>query len=105
MDAGLMRHKVTIQKLSQTQNEFGEPEKVWTPVVTVRASINAMSERDFLAGMAEQAEATHKVTIRYNKLVDRTMRVVFGERVFSILHIRDPWEKHQEMVLTCKELI
>lgn len=105
MDAGLMRHKIIIQKLSQTQNEFGEIEQAWETVTTVRASINAFSERDFLAGLSEQAEATHKVTIRYNKLVDRTMRAVFGTRVFPILHIRDPWEKHQEMVLTCKELV
>lgn len=105
MDAGLMRHKVIVQKLSQAQNEFGEVEQAWVDVVTVRASINALSERDFIAGLSEQAEATHKVTIRYNKLVDRTMRVQFGGRLFSILHIRDPWEKHHEMVLTCKELV
>lgn len=105
MDAGLMRHKITVQKLSQTQNEFGEVEHAWVDVASVRASINAFSERDFLAGMSEQAEATHRVTIRYNKLVDRTMRIGFGSRHFSILHVRDPWEKHQEMVLTCKELV
>ena len=105
MDAGLMRHKITVQKLSQTQNEFGEVEQSWVTVVAARASINAFSERDFLAGMSEQVEATHKVTIRYDKLVDRTMRIEFGSRHFSILHIRDPWEKHQEMILTCKELV
>ena len=33
------------------------------------------------------------------------MRVKYGDRLFSIEHILDKWERHAEMTLLCKELI
>lgn len=105
MDAGLMRHRITIQRLGCTRNEFGEPEDIWEDVVSLRASINPLSGRDFTAAMKEQAEVTHKVTIRYNPTVKVSMRARFGDRLFRILHIIDTWEQHREMTLICKELI
>lgn len=105
MDAGLMRHKIIIQQLDSARNEFGEPENIWVDTVIARASINPVSGKDFIAAMKEQAEITHKVTIRYNPLVKSSMRVKFGARLFRILHVIDTWEQHREMVLMCKELI
>lgn len=105
MDAGLMRHRIIIQQLGSVRNEFGEPDDVWENVVSLRASINPLSGRDFTAAMKEQAEVTHKVTIRYNPAVKASMRVKFGDRLFRILHIIDTWEQHREMTLMCKELI
>lgn len=105
MDAGLMRHRIRIQKPSSERNELGEPINTWIDVANVRASINPLSGRDFIAAMQDQAEVTHKVTIRYNVAVKASMRVLYGNRVFDILHIIDTWEQHREMVLMCKELI
>lgn len=105
MDAGLMRHKIHIQELRGTPNAYGEIVSTWETVATVRASINPLSGRDFIAALQEQAEVTHKVTIRYNQAVKASMRVQYGERVLDILHVIDTWEKHHEMTLMCKELI
>ena len=100
-----MRHKIIVQEQASVRNEFGEPENRWADVVAVRASINPLSGRDFMAARQEQAEITHKVTIRYNLSINTAMRIKYGERVFDILHIIDTWERHREMVLLCKELI
>ena len=105
MDAGLMRHRIRIQKQTSTRNKLGELVDSWEDVANVRASINPLSGRDFMAAMQDQAEVTHKVTIRYNADVKASMRVLYGNRVFDILHIIDTWEQHREMVLMCKELI
>lgn len=105
MDAGLMRHRIRIKKPSSERNAFGEPVNAWIDVANVRASINPLSGRDFIAAMQDQAEVTHKVMIRYNVAVKASMRVLYGNRVFDILHIIDTWEQHREMVLMCKELI
>ena len=105
MDAGLMRHRITVQTLGEKQNERGEIESDWVDVWKGRASINPLSGRDFVAAMQEHAQVTHKVTIRYNPAIKTTMRIMYGDRVFDILHIIDTWEQHREMVLMCKELI
>ena len=64
-----------------------------------------VSGRDFAAALQEQAEVTHKVTIRYNPAVKASMRVLYGERALTILHIIDNWELHHEMVLMCREVL
>ena len=87
------------------RNEFGEVEDVWTDVTSIRASINPLSGRDFIGAMKEQAEVTHKVTIRYNPAIKASMRIKFGTRCFRILHIIDTWEQHREMTLIFKEQI
>ena len=105
MDAGLMRHRIEIQALQGTPNVYGEIENVWVTMATVRASINPVSGREFMAANQEHAAVTHKVTIRYNRTVKASMRVLYGARVLDILHVIDTWEQHHEMVLLCKELI
>ena len=98
MEPGRMRHTVAVQRLEGGRNEYGEP-------AVVRASIQPVSGRDFAAALQEQAEVTHKVTIRYNPAVKASMRVLYGERVLTILHIIDNWELHHEMVLMCREVL
>ncbi len=105
MEPGLMRHRVIIQELDNARNEFGEPSNEWADVAKVWASVQPLSGRDFLAAMKEQAEVTHKVTIRYNQNVKASMRVMLGDRELRIQHIIDNWERHREMVLMCREVI
>lgn len=105
MEAGLMRHKITVQTLGNSRNEFGEAEDKWLDVLEVRASINPISGREFISGMKENSEITHKITIRYNKVIRPSMRVLFGERVFRIMHIIDQWEMNHELTLMCKEIV
>lgn len=105
MDPGLMRHKIRVQKAKPGKNEFGEPDNVWEDVASIRASISPVSGREFMAVMQPHSEVTHKIVIRYNRNVTPQMRVVFGSRVFDILHIIDPWEMHQQMTLMCREVV
>lgn len=105
METGLMRHKIELQQLVSTRNEYGEPTNEWKTAASVRASISPVSGRDFLAAMKEHSEVTHKITIRYCKIATPAMRVVYQARVFQIMHIIDPWENHTEMTLMCKELV
>lgn len=105
MEAGLMRHKVTVKKRREEKNEFGGYGEKWDDVITIRASIAPVSGREFISGMQAHSEVTHRVVIRYNKAVRPQMRLLFGERIFDILHIIDQWEMHHEMTIMCKELV
>ncbi len=105
MDAGLMRHRIRIQAQTAEKNKLGERVDTWTDVVSVRASVNPISGREFMAAMQDHAAVTHRVTIRYNRAVRASMRILYGDRVFEILHIIDTFEQHREMTLLCKEMI
>ena len=57
MRAGMLRHRVTIQRQEIVFGKFGAPlhDKVWENVATVWASLEAMSGREFFASQQAQS--------------------------------------------------
>ncbi|MBO8183770.1 MAG: phage head closure protein, partial [Archaeoglobus sp.] len=47
MRAGELRHRITIQQMQDTQNEYGEPTKEWVDAATVWASIEGLRGREY----------------------------------------------------------
>ena len=104
MRAGMLRHRVTIQRQEIVFGKFGAPlhDKVWENVATVWASLEAMSGREFFASQQAQSEVTHKVTIRYRGDVTAQMRVLHGGKIFGIVAPL-PDNKGTRLVLMCRE--
>lgn len=110
INPGELRHRITIQRLSNTQNYYGEiainTNKTWTDVVTVRAGIYPISGKEFFSAETVNSEITHKVKIRYIKGLTSNMRIKFGDRYFQIISPPINFqEKNIELQLLCKELI
>ena len=105
MRAGMLRHRVTIQRQELVFGKFGAPlhDKVWENVATVWASLEAMSGREFFASQQVQSEVTHKVTIRFRPGVAADMRIVHGGRVFGIVAPL-PDNRGTRLVLMCREV-
>ena len=105
MRAGMLRHRVTIQRQEIVFGKFGAPlhDKVWENVATVWASLEAMSGREFFASQQVQSEVTHKVTIRFRPGVAADMRIVHGGRVFGIVAPL-PDNRGTRLVLMCREV-
>lgn len=105
MRAGMLRHRVTIQRQEIVFGKFGAPlhDKVWENVATVWASLEAMSGREFFASQQVQSEVTHKVTIRFRPGVAADMRIVHGGKVFGIVAPL-PDNRGTRLVLMCREV-
>lgn len=85
MQAGKLRHRVRFERPANTQDPVtGEPKPGWEPVVTLWASIEALSAREFIAAKAGQVEVTARIGIRYHPAIDDTMRAVHGDTVYDI---------------------
>lgn len=104
LNPGELRHVITIQELSDQQNEYGEEDE-WVNVLKARAGIFPISGREFFAAETVNSEVSHKVIMRYVPGVRPDMRVKFGERVFNIISVINFQEKNTELQLLCKELI
>lgn len=66
MQAGRLRHRVTIQSdESTTEDDAGHPIPAWTDWLTVWADIDT-SSRKFMAAQQIKSQLTHLVTIRYH---------------------------------------
>lgn len=88
MNAGDLRHRVTIQSQTPTVNAIGERVPgAWTDVTTVYASIRPASAKEVAYYQAIQLETTHAITMRYTPEMKPDRRLKFGTRVFNIAGI------------------
>lgn len=105
INPGELRHRITIQKLNNSQNEYGEVSELWEDILNVRAGIYPISGKEFFAAETVNSEITHKVKIRYIEGITPNMRIKFNNRIFSIESVINFQERNIELQLLCKELI
>lgn len=105
MRAGALRHSLTIQTATETQNDHGEVVKAWSEFAVVNGSIDPLSGREFWRSRQVQADVTHVVTIRYLPGVIPKMRVLHGSRVLYITSVLNSDERNRELQLLCKETV
>lgn len=89
MSIGAMRHRVTIQRLTQVQDEAGQVQDQWVDVATVWAAIEGLGGREYWAAQQTVSHADHRITIRWRPDVTAAMRVVHGTRAFDVQAVID----------------
>lgn len=82
LDAGKLRHRLTIQRLENIEDSSGEVQdsngdliQEWVNVATVWGAIEPLSGREFIAAQAEQSKVVARITIRYRNDIDASMRI------------------------------
>lgn len=106
MQAGKLRHRVTIQRLvtgSPTQNAGGEPDASWADVATVYASIEPLRGRELLVAQQINSEVTGTIRVRYRAGLTSADRIKFGTRYYDVLGITNPEERNRELLLQVRE--
>jgi SPP1 family predicted phage head-tail adaptor len=81
-----MRHEIQIQQQSTTKDSFGQPQPVWTTVLTVMSAIATLSQREVYA-LQLAAQVTHRITVRWPGTsigIAGGMRILYGSRTFLI---------------------
>lgn len=106
MRIGRLRHRITIQRWTETLNKLNEPVEDWQDYVTVWAQAEDLRGREYhLARQAETGEVTTRFRIRYRSDIDRAkMRVVDGSRTFGIEAVIEPDGKRRVLEMMCKEV-
>ena len=79
-----LRHRVTIEQLATTRDEFGGVVESWGTVAIVPAEVWPLSGREFIASQAAQAGVNARMTIRYVAGITPKMRVVHGSDIYNI---------------------
>lgn len=94
---GNLRHRITIQSLSLTEDGQGGSSQSWADLATVWAQVEPVSTRERLYAEQIEYQRTHKVVIRYladlTAGVTHTHRFLFGGRTFQIKSVRQDIEK------------
>lgn len=106
MDAGKLRHRVTIQTRGQTQDETtGVISDSYTTFATVWAEVRPASVREFIAAGIEGSKVTVAVKIRYLAGVKTSMQIIHGDNTYNIEGVLpDPDSGIEWLTLPCSEV-
>lgn len=103
--AGRLRHSVILQSPSYAQDPVtGENVLTWVDRGTVRAGIEPLSVREFIAAQAAQSETSVNLIIRHNGEIDATWRAVHFVRgtIYNIHGVQGDKESGLEyQILPC----
>lgn len=76
IDAGKLRHRITIQSPTETQDQTtGAISQTWENIADVWCAIEPLSVREFIAADAEDSKVNCKVIIRYRDGINAKMRL------------------------------
>lgn len=107
MEAGKLRHKITIQQEipSSTPDTYGQHPVTWTDVITVRASVVPNKGREYYAAIAAQSDVEIVFGMRYVSLVKNNMRVLYNNEQYEILSAVNVEERNRELIIYAKKVI
>lgn len=105
MNAGKLRHRITIQDKVTVPDGYGGMTSTWQDVATVWASVEPLKGKELYEAHQMKAELTHRVRIRYVEGIKPQMRIVFRGRELAIEAIIDPEERHESLELLCSEVV
>ncbi len=103
MQAGKLRHPLTIQARSTTRDSLGQELETWATVSTVWGSVVPLTGRELVQAQALHSETTHKVTVRFFDGLTTSHRMQHNGRTLQILSVLNTDERNREHVLMCKE--
>lgn len=111
MQAGRLRSKVTLQERIQQQNEVGEELITYADLMTLYASIEPISGREFFAAEQILADITTRIRCRYIPMAEPTMRIRFIEinespqliAIFDIEAVLHTNQRRRETILMCRK--
>jgi SPP1 family predicted phage head-tail adaptor len=108
LEAGDMDKRVRLVKPTKaaTKTTFGSTPMTPKVLAEVWASVEDVGGGN--PWYAEQAspDTTHLIKIRYLDWVNERFEVLYGpgwKRVFEILSVDDPEQRHEQLVIQCKE--
>lgn len=97
MRSGRLDRRLTLQRRTLTENDYGEPVETWTTLATVWAEKIPVRGAERYASMQTVAEVEERFKIRYRKGLTPLDRVVCDGITYDVLGVleigrREGWE-------------
>lgn len=99
MEAGKLRHLITIEEPTESQNEYGEPVESWATFAQLWASRGDLAGREYFAAQQTQAEVTTRFRLRYVDGITAKMRVSSDGVLYQINSVQDPDGRRRELII------
>jgi SPP1 family predicted phage head-tail adaptor len=105
MQAGKLRHRLTIQQPDMNEGTAGEELPNYSTFATVWGDVQPLSGSEGLQGRQATSEVTHKIIIRYHAGITSDMRITWNGRFFNLSQPPLNKDEHnREIELLCREV-
>jgi SPP1 family predicted phage head-tail adaptor len=102
MQAGKLRHRVTIQSKTHTTDDFGGPAETWADTAVVWAAVEPLQGRELANAQTVNTETTTKITMRFTTVLPSD-RIIFEGRFYNLQSIIDEESQHRFLVIMASE--
>lgn len=103
MNAGELRHQVTIQSKTITTDGHGGPIETWNDTAYPWAKVEPLQGRELATAQTVNAETTTRITMRYLAGVIPANRITFDGKYYNLQSVVDPELKHRELIIMASE--
>lgn len=105
MQSGRLRHKISIEKVTETINDAGEVTESWGEFANIWAQIMPLVGKEYWSSRQVESEVTGKIRIRYLPGVTPKMRINSNNRIYNIEAVINIEERNMETVLLVSEVL
>ena len=106
MDAGKLRHRITIQTLKEKKAKSGQVKGEWEDLCTVWAQAKCTNSRTADSEGVIQHECLYRFHIRWRPSLTAEMRVVWNGRIFELIGPPVDWaEEKSGLTLLARERV
>ncbi|HZP33965.1 MAG TPA: phage head closure protein [Candidatus Acidoferrales bacterium] len=106
LEAGKLRHLISILQVAPAQDSFGgvsTDQATETIYARVWANVETLTGRELYAAQQKVSQVTHRITMRYMPGIVARMNIGFGTRLFQIQAVENPDERPHVLILLCIE--
>ena len=104
MEAGNLRHRITLQRPAGGDASDPNGATEWGNYATAYASVLPLRGRELWEAQAAQSTIDHRIMLRWRPGVKHNTRVLLGGRKFEVLNIIEQGERYEWLQLMCREL-
>jgi SPP1 family predicted phage head-tail adaptor len=105
MRIGDLRHIISLQHQTKTPDGIGGFTTTWTDAATgIFAAIWPVSAKEQVQSEQMTMTVTHRIRMRYRRVLKPDWRAKYGNRYFSIVSIINQNEKNKMLELLCREV-
>ena len=84
-NSGSYRHRITIETISETENDMGDVLINWITFKTAWSMIKTVRGNEFVEAASTQGERIVRFIIRYTAGITNDMRIIYDGRIFEII--------------------
>lgn len=103
MRAGALRKSGTLQRRTESRDDYGGQETLWQDVGPVRFELQPTGGHEIDVGGSARSQSMFTIVMRYRPGISTAHRIVMGSRIFNITNVTDVDERHHELDITAVE--